>query len=134
MTGSQGKNITLPECPGQVNFDCGHIYFLLYRSSGHVLSSLSSVLKVSPTTYTCILLVLLGNRKVWASNFGNGAGNFLGHPSIGQVMFQVMFLPWVQLYIGMYVVLPEIHGLSRQVSLTATVAEALTIVLSTHTH
>ncbi len=23
----QGKNITLPKRPGQVNFDCGHVHF-----------------------------------------------------------------------------------------------------------
>ncbi len=30
----QGKNITLPECPGQVNFDCGHVYFCCTGPAG----------------------------------------------------------------------------------------------------
>ncbi len=86
----QGKNITLPECPGQVNFDCGHVDFCCTGPAGMFFLLSFSIKNFTNHTHLCILP---GNGKVWAYNFCNRAGNFLGYLSIGQVCFKLCSCP-----------------------------------------
>ncbi len=86
----QGKNIGLPECLGQVNFDCGHADFCCTGLAGMYFLLSFSIKNFTNHTHLCILP---GNCKVWACNFCNGTGNFFRAPVHWTGMFQVMFLP-----------------------------------------
>ncbi len=85
----QGKNITLPECPGQVNFDCGHVDFCCTGPVGMYFLLSFSIKSFTNHTHRHIA----GKSKIWACNFCNEAGNFLGHPSIGQVCCKLCSCP-----------------------------------------
>ncbi len=85
----QEHNTARPECPGQVNLDCGHVDFCCTGPAGMYFLLSFSIKNFTNHTH---LYILPGNRKVLACNFCtccNGAGNFLGHLSIGQVCFKL---------------------------------------------
>ncbi len=82
----QGKNITLPECPGQVNFDCGHVQ-VRWACTFFCLSAL----KISRTTHTSAYCREI--EKFGHVTFVMGQVILGGHLSIGQVCFKLCSCP-----------------------------------------